>query len=256
MPQQHQLSPSGLGETPNLADVMQFVDFCPKLALNQTRNQDDQEGGDCEGNIVNVVLEEKENQDDENDYNSMQLHRENKNDMTKEVKSKRKRARTSNTSEEVESQLMTHIAVERNRRSKNKQMNEHLRILRSLMPGSYVQRRAGSTSIESQKRRSILGETGNRQIGELTTTMTSSSPITSVANPLIITGNVRTAPGRNSRAWLMWRWSCWVRSWPANLANSSVSHVFLIDVSKKTQQLWTKIHASSSLYHHMYALIV
>ena len=54
-----------------------------------------------------------------------------------EAKSKRKRARTIKTSEEVESQRMTHIAVERNRR---KHMNEHLRVLRSLMPGSYVQR--------------------------------------------------------------------------------------------------------------------
>lgn len=52
-------------------------------------------------------------------------------------KNKRKRARSVKTSEEVESQRMTHIAVERNRR---KQMNEHLRVLRSLMPGSYVQR--------------------------------------------------------------------------------------------------------------------
>ena len=50
---------------------------------------------------------------------------------------KRKRPRTIKTSEEVESQRMTHIAVERNRR---KQMNEHLRVLRSLMPSSYVQR--------------------------------------------------------------------------------------------------------------------
>ena len=50
---------------------------------------------------------------------------------------KKKRPRTVKTSEEVESQRMTHIAVERNRR---KQMNEHLRVLRSLMPGSYVQR--------------------------------------------------------------------------------------------------------------------
>ncbi|XP_033144212.1 transcription factor FAMA isoform X4 [Brassica rapa] len=182
MPQQHQLSPSGFGATTptfdkmSFADVMQFADFGPKLALNQTRNQDDQEtgldpvyflkfpvlndkiedhnqthnlmsqeGGECEGNIGNVFLEEKENQEDENDNNSVQLRfiggeegdRENKNDTTKEVKSKRKRARTSKTSEEVESQRMTHIAVERNRR---KQMNEHLRVLRSLMPGSYVQR--------------------------------------------------------------------------------------------------------------------
>ncbi|RLN28428.1 transcription factor FAMA [Panicum miliaceum] len=50
---------------------------------------------------------------------------------------RRKRPRTVKTSEEVESQRMTHIAVERNRR---RQMNEYLRILRSLMPGSYVQR--------------------------------------------------------------------------------------------------------------------
>ncbi|KAG9153094.1 hypothetical protein Leryth_012354 [Lithospermum erythrorhizon] len=50
---------------------------------------------------------------------------------------KRKRPRTAKTSEEVESQRMIHIAVERNRR---KQMNEHLSVLRSLMPASYVQR--------------------------------------------------------------------------------------------------------------------
>ena len=184
MPEQHQLSPSRFGATPtfdkmSFADVIQFADFGPKLALSQTRNEDDQEtepgmdpvyflkfpvlndkiedhnqtnhlksqeGGECEGNIGNVFLEEKENQEDENDNNSVQLRfiggeeeedRDNKNVTTKEVKSKRKRARTSKTSEEVESQRMTHIAVERNRR---KQMNEHLRVLRSLMPGSYVQR--------------------------------------------------------------------------------------------------------------------
>jgi hypothetical protein len=50
---------------------------------------------------------------------------------------RRKRPRTVKTNEEVESQRMTHIAVERNRR---RQMNEYLRVLRSLMPGSYVQR--------------------------------------------------------------------------------------------------------------------
>lgn len=50
---------------------------------------------------------------------------------------KRKRSKACKNSEEVESQRMTHIAVERNRR---KQMNEHLSVLRSLMPGSYIQR--------------------------------------------------------------------------------------------------------------------
>ncbi|KAG2266133.1 hypothetical protein Bca52824_073212 [Brassica carinata] len=127
MQQQHQLSPSGFGATPSLAGVMQFADFGPKVALNQTSNQDDQEtwmdpvyflklpvlndkiedhnqthnlmsqaGGECEGNIVNVFLEEKENQDDENNNNSVQLrftggeegNRENKNDLTKEEENK------------------------------------------------------------------------------------------------------------------------------------------------------------------------
>ncbi|THU55052.1 hypothetical protein C4D60_Mb11t02490 [Musa balbisiana] len=53
---------------------------------------------------------------------------------------KRKRPRQASTSkspEEAESQRMTHIAVERNRR---RLMNDHLATLRSLMPSSYVQR--------------------------------------------------------------------------------------------------------------------
>jgi hypothetical protein len=50
---------------------------------------------------------------------------------------KRRRTRSVKNREEVESQRMTHIAVERNRR---KQMNEYLSALRSLMPPSYVQR--------------------------------------------------------------------------------------------------------------------
>lgn len=50
---------------------------------------------------------------------------------------KRKRARVTKNKEEVESQRMTHIAVERNRR---RQMNDHLNSLRSIMPPSYVQK--------------------------------------------------------------------------------------------------------------------
>lgn len=58
-------------------------------------------------------------------------------------KEKRKRRTTMTTTrpakgkEEVESQRMIHIAVERNRR---RQMNDHLSSLRSLMPPSYAQR--------------------------------------------------------------------------------------------------------------------
>ncbi|CAL5087908.1 unnamed protein product [Urochloa decumbens] len=53
------------------------------------------------------------------------------------VRRKRRRARPVKNKEEVESQRMTHIAVERNRR---KQMNEYLAVLRSLMPPAYAQR--------------------------------------------------------------------------------------------------------------------
>uniref|UniRef100_A0A0D9WKD1 BHLH domain-containing protein n=1 Tax=Leersia perrieri TaxID=77586 RepID=A0A0D9WKD1_9ORYZ len=84
---------------------------------------------------------------------------------------RRKRPRTVKTSEEVESQRMTHIAVERNRR---RQMNDYLRLLRSLMPSSYVQRGDQASIIggaiefireleqliqclESQKRRRLYG---------------------------------------------------------------------------------------------------
>jgi len=50
---------------------------------------------------------------------------------------KRRRTRAVKNKEEAESQRMTHIAVERNRR---KQMNEYLAVLRSLMPAAYAQR--------------------------------------------------------------------------------------------------------------------
>lgn len=54
-----------------------------------------------------------------------------------ERKKRRRRSRSCKNEEEVESQRMTHIAVERNRR---KLMNEYLAVLRSIMPPSYVQR--------------------------------------------------------------------------------------------------------------------
>ncbi|CAL4924689.1 unnamed protein product [Urochloa decumbens] len=52
-------------------------------------------------------------------------------------KRKRRRVKVVKNEEEIESQRMTHIAVERNRR---RQMNEYLAVLRSLMPPSYAQR--------------------------------------------------------------------------------------------------------------------
>ncbi|EPS66017.1 hypothetical protein M569_08759, partial [Genlisea aurea] len=52
-------------------------------------------------------------------------------------KKRRRRQKVCKNKEEAETQRMTHIAVERNRR---KQMNEHLAVLRSLMPETYVQR--------------------------------------------------------------------------------------------------------------------
>ncbi|KAE8704219.1 hypothetical protein F3Y22_tig00110458pilonHSYRG00255 [Hibiscus syriacus] len=52
-------------------------------------------------------------------------------------KNRRRKPRVCKNKEEAETQRTTHIAVERNMR---KQMNEHLVVLRSLMPESYVQR--------------------------------------------------------------------------------------------------------------------
>ncbi|KAG6392734.1 hypothetical protein SASPL_146959 [Salvia splendens] len=50
---------------------------------------------------------------------------------------KRRRVRPTKNKEQMESQRMTHIAVERNRR---RQMNDYLAVLRSIMPPSYAQR--------------------------------------------------------------------------------------------------------------------
>ncbi|KAL2349032.1 hypothetical protein Fmac_003032 [Flemingia macrophylla] len=217
----------------SFADVMQFADFGPKLALNQTKsceesgidpvyflkfpvlndkmeeeeqnlmvdnndpdgeaeNQDERFNlvsvenksrvGDQEGMMMMREDEETRVSDDENSVQIRFLDHEEpqKNCAVQENKNKRKRPRTVKTSEEVESQRMTHIAVERNRR---KQMNEHLRVLRSLMPGSYVQRGDQASIIggaiefvreleqllqclESQKRRRLLGEAQTRQVGD------------------------------------------------------------------------------------------
>lgn len=52
-------------------------------------------------------------------------------------KKRKRRQNVCKNKEEAETQRMTHIVVERNRR---KQMNDHLAVLRSLMPESYVHR--------------------------------------------------------------------------------------------------------------------
>ncbi|GMI64293.1 FAMA [Hibiscus trionum] len=96
---------------------------------------------------------------------------------TPEAKNKRKRPRTTKTSEEIENRRVIHIAVERNRR---KQMAEHLRVLRTLMPASYVQRGDQASivggaiefvseleqlleGLESQKARRLYGEASLQQ---------------------------------------------------------------------------------------------
>ncbi|XP_076883754.1 transcription factor FAMA-like [Bidens hawaiensis] len=181
----------------SFADVMQFADLGPKLALNQNKTShnhlEDQETRiDPVYFLKFPVLNERVDQDDHQplldherpggnearvlegvsdrlQYIAEDVHKT----LVAEGKNKRKRPRTIKTSEEVESQRMTHIAIERNRR---KQMNEHLRVLRSLMPGSYVQRGDQASIIggaiefvreleqllqclESQKRRRLYGET-------------------------------------------------------------------------------------------------
>eukprot|EP00257_Ricinus_communis_P016008 XP_015574050.1 transcription factor FAMA isoform X1 [Ricinus communis] len=220
-PHQQLISSSGFCTSNSLdklsfADVMQFADFGPKLALNQTKISEEETGIDPvyflkfpvlndkrEGQSLMIPQLGEENEEERfkgmgsverftgreeeetrvSDNASVQLQflenqdAQNKNPIP-EVKNKRKRPRTTKTSEEVESQRMTHIAVERNRR---KQMNEHLRVLRSLMPGSYVQRGDQASIIggaiefvreleqllqclESQKRRRLYGDAASRQM--------------------------------------------------------------------------------------------
>ncbi|KAK6914275.1 Myc-type, basic helix-loop-helix (bHLH) domain [Dillenia turbinata] len=227
--QQHQM-PSGFCTSTSLehrlsfADVMQFADFGPKLALNQAKINEEETGIDPvyflkfpvlneklqdESSLMvpqhvgdsneerfkgmsleerTIMIDEEKGENEEelraSENTSVQIRFLGENiptgaPMVELAKSKRKRPRTIKSSEEVESQRMTHIAVERNRR---KQMNEHLRVLRSLMPGSYVQRGDQASIIggaiefvreleqllqclESQKRRRLYGE-GPRQVGD------------------------------------------------------------------------------------------
>ncbi|KAJ7953949.1 Transcription factor [Quillaja saponaria] len=217
----------------SFADMMQFADFgVPKLALNQTKNNCQEESGmdpiyflkfpvvnntleddnhqtlmvnpqpdggaageareneeiisfkvgNMEENLKVVGEEERgariKNEEAQILHNNLHIlgeaHDLQKN-LIKEQKNKRKRSRAIKTSEEVESQRMTHIAVERSRR---KQMNEHLRVLRLLMPGSYVQRGDQASIIggaidfvreleqlleclESRKRRRLIGDSSD-----------------------------------------------------------------------------------------------
>ncbi|KAL2345961.1 hypothetical protein Fmac_007246 [Flemingia macrophylla] len=64
-------------------------------------------------------------------------HGESKTEVGAREGRKRRRRRERKNKDEVEKQRLTHIAVERNRR---RQMNDHLCVLKSLMPPSYVQR--------------------------------------------------------------------------------------------------------------------
>ncbi|XP_076938513.1 transcription factor bHLH94-like [Bidens hawaiensis] len=68
---------------------------------------------------------------------SYNINKDKSQNLGVQKKKRRRRPRVCKNKEEAETQRMTHIAVERNRR---KQMNEHLAVMRSLMPESYVQR--------------------------------------------------------------------------------------------------------------------
>ncbi|XP_078435147.1 basic helix-loop-helix (bHLH) DNA-binding superfamily protein [Wolffia australiana] len=155
----------------SFAEVMQFADFGPKLAFNQSK----------------IAVEDKYLQRPamERSEEGGRGGESKRGEVMEGGKSKRKRPRSLKTTEEVEIQRMTHIAVERNRR---KQMNEHLRVLRSLMPSSYVQRGDQASIIggaidfvreleqllqclESQKQRRMGGGEPQRPPGEAQTTL-------------------------------------------------------------------------------------
>ncbi|KAF0926727.1 hypothetical protein E2562_027160 [Oryza meyeriana var. granulata] len=186
------------------SDVLQFTDFGPKLALNQPAASENGGGDDDDDDSYFLRFQSLPSlpavppprggahQGDEQEGSKQTVDAGGVSESTTLVQQadggggaggraekaadqgksgRRKRPRTVKTSEEVESQRMTHIAVERNRR---RQMNEYLRVLRSLMPGSYVQRGDQASIIggaiefireleqliqclESQKRRRLYG---------------------------------------------------------------------------------------------------
>lgn len=196
----------------SFSDVLHFADFGPKLALNQPdaagRDDDDDDGyffrfqslpdgaaaaagqppqqqhadhheGSSKQTTADGGVSDSttlvQQQQQQADASGAGGGRAEKGAGDQGKSGRRKRPRTVKTSEEVESQRMTHIAVERNRR---RQMNEYLRILRSLMPGSYVQRGDQASIIggaiefireleqliqclESQKRRRLYGGSGD-----------------------------------------------------------------------------------------------
>ncbi|XP_062180568.1 transcription factor FAMA-like isoform X2 [Phragmites australis] len=198
----------------SFSDVLQFADFGPRLALNQPAASDGREDvDDCDddddddsyffrfqslpslptapprGDGQNHPEQEGSKTADEGGAHDVGGGVSESTTLVQQAdgggrsekggdqgkSGRRKRPRTVKTTEEVESQRMTHIAVERNRR---RQMNEYLRILRSLMPGSYVQRGDQASIIggaiefireleqliqclESQKRRRLYGGSGD-----------------------------------------------------------------------------------------------
>uniref|UniRef100_A0A0D3GBE1 BHLH domain-containing protein n=1 Tax=Oryza barthii TaxID=65489 RepID=A0A0D3GBE1_9ORYZ len=172
------------------SDVLQFADFGPKLALNQPAASDNGGGGGDAATTTTTATSSvaaegsKQTVDAGGVSESTTLVQQADGGGGRAEKAgeqgksgRRKRPRTVKTSEEVESQRMTHIAVERNRR---RQMNEYLRVLRSLMPGSYVQRGDQASIIggaiefireleqliqclESQKRRRLATCTAGRR---------------------------------------------------------------------------------------------
>ncbi|KAJ4814873.1 basic helix-loop-helix (bHLH) DNA-binding superfamily protein [Rhynchospora pubera] len=127
----------------NPAEVVQFADFGPRLALNSPSEESfllksfQATPLSTSPSIANSLSKATVNLDKEGVIEGGGPGPGPGPGPSGNAKGRRKRPRTAKTSEEVESQRMTHIAVERNRR---RQMNEYLRVLRSLMPGSYVQR--------------------------------------------------------------------------------------------------------------------
>ncbi|KAJ6814261.1 transcription factor FAMA [Iris pallida] len=157
----------------SFADVMRFADFAPKLVAP---GEDD----DCFARFEELYDGPRHEESPSAPLPFLvQQHGSGGGDggggggeiAGAEVKNRRKRPRALKTREEAQSQRMTHIVVERNRR---RQMNDHLRALRSLMPGSYVQRGDQASIVggaiefireleqllqclESQKRRRLFG---------------------------------------------------------------------------------------------------
>ncbi|KAH7849669.1 hypothetical protein Vadar_021192 [Vaccinium darrowii] len=176
---------------------------------------------------------------------------------------KRRRTKSSKNKEEMESQRMTHIAVERNRR---KQMNEYLAAVRSLMPASYVQRGDQASIIggainflkELEHLLQTLGGSkdnnhpNNNRHRHRHPTMASRLRFSPTSSPSLSTQQIRVTVSKTAHRTSRGRWHTCLRLSVLHLNLTTVDHMVLYSLSVKVEdgsQLTTADEIADAVNH-------